>query len=464
MRKSCIWMRIGVLAVLCLSSTSVFSQTYPELVQGDSPLVYWRFSNNLDDAQGQLGLVSPGEPQFVSGPGDGHQAFSSNEGTAWAAQFGVEQLSGLNDFTYEMWINLTGNNEGKIIFERQALTDGEPGSGTHRIRYGDGMLFFEYTGEGVIPETPAVELEDETDAWHHIVLTSNYDQATNTLYVDGEAVFEGEAFLEPIFGGNQDVVYIGSSRSNPEEFIMNGYADEVAIYDYPLTSENVTDHYNAAMLGEYPDVVKGDNPLVYWRFEGNFKDEMDLYDLMPTGANYVEGPGGSPNTALFSRVLNTKAEMLYDGIESFTYEMWINCIFESVQSYILFRRAGSAQHSVIYAYNPDALEFFFLEGSLRPLVNIPNQVDEWHHIVCVNDMDAGQMRIYMDGELATQEDAVAVPGEGNLIVVGGADKGANFNGYIDEMAMYDYALTEEQISTHYAAPINGTSVEHWSLY
>lgn len=454
-----------VLCAVGIASIEVGAQVYSEEVKADQPLVYWRFSNSLNDEMGNVDLQSPGTPVFVSGPGEGHQAFSSNNGTAWAAQFGVEQLSGLENFTYEMWINLAGVNEGKILFERQALTNGTPGSGTHRIRYGNGNLFFEYIGEGAGTDPIEYELPDATDAWHHIVLTSAYDDATNALYVDGVKVSEGSAFLEPIFGGNQDVVYIGSSRSNPEGLIMNGYVDEVAIYDRALNESEVQEHFNATLPTQYANAVKADQPLVYWRFEGNFVDEQGLYNLLPTGANYVTGPKAEGNVALFSRVLNNEAEILYDGIESFTYELWINCIFESAQSYILFRRAGGGQHSVIFAYNPNALEFFAASG-VRPLVEIPNNTDRWYHVVFVNDMEAGQVRFYIDGELATQNDVIAVPGTGSLIVVGGADLGANFNGYIDEVAMYDYVLSAERIREHFEAPMDGdvTTISHWSVY
>lgn len=367
-----------------------------------------------------------------------------------------------------MWINLTGVNEGKIIFERQALTNGEPGSGIHRIRYGEGRIYFEYEGGGDAPDPIEYELPEGTDSWHHIVLTSSFIDISNALYVDGVLVSEGVAFLEPIFGGNQDVVYIGSSRSNPEGLIMNGYVDEVAIYDRVLDADEVVEHFQTGFPEDYPAAVLADEPLVYWRFEEDFSDEQGLYDLLPTGANYVEGPGGTGNTALYSRVLNDEAEILYDGIESFTYEVWVNCIFESIQSYILFRRAGSSQHALIYAYNPDALEFFFAQDpagqNVRPLVTLPNSTDQWYHIVFVNDMEAGQTRFYVDGELALEHESVANPGAGNLIVVGGADLGANFNGYIDEVAMYDHVLSEERISVHYQSPIETTEVLDWSVF
>lgn len=455
---------LALIAAL-LNTVDGNAASYSSEVKADKPLVYWRFSQSLDDEMGNIQLQSSGTPAFVQGPQNGHQAFSSNNGTAWAAQFGVEKLSGLKSFTYEFWVNLKGDNEGKVLFERQALTNGEPGSGTHRIRYGNGKIFFEYIGEGSGTEPIEYEMPDQVDAWRHVIVTSDYDKATNALYIDGVRVSQGEAFLEPIYGGNQDVVYIGSSRSNPEGLIMNGYMDEAAIYDRALDAGEALEHFQASLPNNYPSVVKGDKPLVYWRFENNCKDEQGLYDLLPTGANYVAGPGEAGNTALFSRVLNNQAQLLYDNINSFTYELWINCIFESVQSYILFRSAGGPQHALIYAYKPNGLEFFAANG-VRPMVEIPNKTDRWYYVVFVNDMEAGQVRFYLDGELVLTNDVVASPGAGNLIVVGGADLGANFNGYIDEAAMYNFVLSEERIKTHFQSPIEGTQtgLSEWSIY
>jgi hypothetical protein len=416
---------------------------------------------------GHIDLVAPPAPSFVAGPGEGHQAFSSNDGTAWAAQFGVVELSGLEDFTYEMWINLTGDNEGKIIFERQALTNGEPGSGTHRIRYGgeghEGKLYFEYVGEGSAPDPIEFELADETDAWHHIALTSSYEDISNALYVDGVKVSEGVSFLEPIFGGNQDVVYIGSSRSNPEGLIMHGGVDEVAIYNRVLEEAEVQEHFQAGFPDDYAAAVKGDEPLVYWRFENGFTDDQGLYNLIPTGDVYVPGPGGEGNTALFARVFNTEAQLLYDNITSFTYELWVNFIFESAQSYIFFRNPAS-QNAVIYAYNENALEFFAMDGGIRPLVTFPNETDQWYYLVLVYDSSVPELRIYQDGELVSTTGGAITQGTGNLVVVGGADLGANFNGYTDEVAMYDYALSEERIQTHFQSPIDTTGIKDWSVF
>ncbi|MBN2329143.1 MAG: LamG domain-containing protein [Candidatus Omnitrophica bacterium] len=454
--------RIASLMVMSLFMLPLVSaaQDYSSAVIADGPLVYWGFNNDLSDAMGNIDLDPAASPQFVDGPLDGSLAYSSSDGQAWAASFGTVELNELEDFSYEMWINLSGDNEGKHILQRIGL--GEDNPGENSIIYRNGAVEF-FTSRSDELELPAVvELPDQTDAWHHFVVTYNYQDAVLILYADGQPAYVDEfALLSPFYGGNDFEVYIGASRYNPEENTFNGQMDEIAIYGKTLTADEVASHFAAG--DDYASAVTADEPLVYWRFEENFDDEMGLYDLMPSGVNFVQGPGSAANKALFGRVTSDQAELLYE-MTDFTYEFWFNPINRSSQSYIFFRLAGASQHSVIYAYNPNALEFFFANGNVRPLVEIPNETDQWHHCVVVNDAAANEMRIYMNGELAVSENSSAVPGSGNKIVVGGSDQGDNFNGYIDEFAVYDFVLSEEQITTHFDAPFFSTAVNDWALF
>ncbi|MBZ0255313.1 LamG domain-containing protein [bacterium] len=444
-----------------MSPLTTLSQTYSDVVAGDSPLVYWRFDNDLTDVMGNVDLNPAAAPEFVDGP-IGGSAYSSSQGQAWAAAFGTVGLNGLENFSYEMWINLTGDNEGKYILQRIGLGENSPGENS--LIYQNGAIEF-FTSNAAELEEPAVyEIPDNTDEWHHFVLTYNYQDILLKFYVDGVEVMSNDfAVLNPFFGGNSDELYIGASRRNPEAQTFNGSLDEVAIYGKELSAEEVAAHYNAADADAYSAAVVADSPISYWRFENTFSDETGDYDLIPSGVNFVQGPQSDANKALFGRVTSTAAEALYD-MTDFSYELWFNPINLSAQSYILFRRPGGAQHSVIYAYNPDSLEFFFASGGVRPLVTIPNETDQWYHCVIVNDTVANQMSIYIDGELATTvEGASAEPGDGNLVVVGGSDQGDNFNGYIDEVSIYNYVLSEEQIQAHFNAPIESTGIVEWSL-
>ncbi len=446
-----------LLAVVALPAGA---QTYPEQVATDNPLTYWRFTNDLQDAQGQLNLNPAASPEFVAGPGQGNQAYSSSEGQAWAASFGVEILSGAQDFSYEFWINLKGDNEGKYILQRYA---GGTGGGENSLTYQNGQINF-VGRAGELAEPAVVTLANQTDAWHHLVMSYQYQAATLVFYVDGqEASRTEQAYLEPILGGQDFEVYIGATRINPEGQVFNGYLDEVAIYDKALTAAQAAAHYQAAFPADYAAAVKADSPKIYWRFEGDFNDEVGNNHLLPSGVQFVDGPAGAPNKALFGRVTSDEAQILYN-LDDFTYELWFNPKFKSSNSYIFFRRTGGTQSAVIFAYKTDTLEFFSLSDGTRPAVPIPNETDHWYHCVVVNDTAATEFRIYIDGVLASTTAGLATASDGNEVVVGGSDQGDNFNGYIDEVAVYDHVLTAERIQAHFAAPMNPAGVSEWSLF
>ncbi len=223
------------LALATFVAGSVSAQLYPDKVTGDNPLVYWRFSNDLTDSMGNLDLDPAASPDFVDSPLSGGKAYSSSGGEAWAAAFGAVELMNLYDFTYELWINVSGENDGNYILQRYAGGPEVPGENS--LVYQDGGIGFLRTGPGELLDEPYVELPDNTDEWHHFVITNKYDDARIVIYLDGEVAFEGEALLEPFYGGNDYEIYIGAQRQNPGATVFNGYMDEVAIYGTALTAD-----------------------------------------------------------------------------------------------------------------------------------------------------------------------------------------------------------------------------------
>ena len=87
----------------------------------------------------------------------------------------------------------------------------------------------------------------------------------------------------------------------------------------------------------------------------------------------------------------------------------------------------------------------------------------WHHVVAVRDADAGQNRLYVDGALdvpavnaaydASFGSLTAVLNIGNL---GGA---FYFEDLLDEIALYDRALTEAEILEHYNDGLAGQGID-----
>ena len=79
----------------------------------------------------------------------------------------------------------------------------------------------------------------------------------------------------------------------------------------------------------------------------------------------------------------------------------------------------------------------------------------WHHVVCSIDRD-GYARLYVDGDLDDSVDISAHSSESldndHDFFIGKRDNTATpyyFNGYLDELKMYDHALTSEQVEAIY---------------
>jgi hypothetical protein len=83
----------------------------------------------------------------------------------------------------------------------------------------------------------------------------------------------------------------------------------------------------------------------------------------------------------------------------------------------------------------------------------------WHHIAVIRDGSTDANMIYVDGELAISETLSFVDGFDDTVpinvgYIGFADH-FNFNGHLDELAVYDRALGEDEVESHYLSGLSG---------
>jgi len=93
--------------------------------------------------------------------------------------------------------------------------------------------------------------------------------------------------------------------------------------------------------------------------------------------------------------------------------------------------------------------------------------DTWHHMALVYDAVKGNAKFYFDGELRdyVQGDPYEGPGDGLLadetLNIGDfrdGDGGRMFDGYIDDMAAYDVALSAKQVKAIYDGTYEGQTI------
>jgi hypothetical protein len=237
----------SAVAAEAIASEASFEQTqtwravstdaaYAALVVSDSPVAYYRLGEAsgevIDQMGGPSGTANGTVTRDVTGAlltGD-DGAVTLDGSTGYIDVPDHAALDTGDVFTLEVW--------GK----RDALGPGT--ADTFLLAKGDGGYRLGFNNDGVeiaqkavaIIAISTVQIQDTT-TYHHIVWTK--DGATNVIYIDG--VDRTGPVTDSTIVSTAHPLEIG--RSNE---YFDGSVDEVAIYGYALSPEQVAAHYEAA--------------------------------------------------------------------------------------------------------------------------------------------------------------------------------------------------------------------------
>ncbi|MFA5932493.1 MAG: DUF2341 domain-containing protein [Microgenomates group bacterium] len=344
-----------------------------------------------------------------------------------------------------------------------------------------------------------------TGAWYHIVGT--YDGTTAKVYVNGKQ--EGSQAIQGsgnIYAGNP--YFIGGSTytcGTSQNWHLDGTIDEVKIYNYALTADEVKADFNrgqSLQLGgggnnstyqpqaanqEY--CVPGDTtscaaPVGEWKMEeGTGQTTADTSSNGNTGTFGVNS-GVSTDDPIWAKGKIGKATS-FDGSNDYisvahssnltptgdyTLQAWIKTSstnnhqpviakFNATNpypGYILSIGDYASATGKVSLWVGDWASSYF-NGNTS--VNDGN----WHHIVGV--LNGTAVRIYVDGKL--DNSGTRSPSRANtqgLTIGTRYDNGGVlpwfFNGSIDQVRVYNYARTAAQIAWDYN---KGKPIGHWKL-
>lgn len=457
------------------ASTSLAQSDYASVVLDDDPIAYYR----LDDEG----------PDVTDASGNDNHGVADGEGLEFGAasllpneENGALTLLGdriivpgfekvANGFTVEFLMKL----DAPPAAFSNLVGDGEEG--------GDFNLMVYITPEGVVRPhvntSVGVYARDSAEVLadgmtHHVVSTWDRGSGVHTLYIDGK---EAEVTTGPGFNpfqgdplNSDNPLYIG--RDNREEG-FNGVLDEVAIYDYALSDDDVVEHFAEAfgLLGQsYDEEVLADEPLAYWRLEdisGPAEDEtgsgldaeigpegeilFDQPSLIPPDDGFaIQTIGGSLISPPFEKMNSGFTVEFVTRIDALT-PAFTNLVGDGED-------AGDFSLMIYLAPN----------GSIRPHVNtsegvfavdsVKSIVDgRLHHIASTWNRETGAHALYIDGELAEVTPvAGAAPVTGdplnsdNPIYIGRDNRETGHTFWVDEVAVYDKALDAERVAAHTA--------------
>lgn len=242
--------------------------------------------------------------------------------------------------------------------------------------------------------------------------------------------------------------------------------------------------------GPYAEAVLADSPLAYWRledFEG--PDVREAAENAESSARFEEGiafhlpgvqkVGGAISTAPetpspFSGTEPNRAAHFAGGRivgdvpdlgREYSVSFWFWNSFPSevrpVTGYLFSRgkdgdQLAIGEHLGIGGTSNDTTTgrlFFYTGNEVGEVIDGSTDLAfrDWHHVVLVRNESS--LRVYLDGKPEIEaETAWTLPeGVAPVFIGGRCDNFSNFEGKIDEVAVFGNALTEQQIVTHFAA-------------
>ena len=211
-------------------------------------VAHWKF----DDGSGNIAADSSGNAHngtllgdtgWVDGILDGALAFDGDGDyvdIGKSPDFDIE-----NQITVSAWIKVNA-------FDRNWQAIVAKGDRAWRLQRNVGESTLEFACSGlVVPGTDWGQIFGTTDVndghWHHVA--GVYDEEKIYLYIDGSLDASAEA--PGNIRVNNEPVYIGENSQTPNRF-WNGLIDDVRIYSYALSAEEISEIAQNALLLSLP--------------------------------------------------------------------------------------------------------------------------------------------------------------------------------------------------------------------
>ncbi len=319
---------------------------------------------------------------------------------------------------------------------------------------------------------------DTSDGTNSYDLTVDGDVTNAGIFIGNDSTISfGSLTNSGTFNSTSGTLTVTESVTNTGTFIGNSTAILNLGYDFDNTNGEIQ---GKVIITEGSREFK-DNPLYsdtnlvsYWRFEGNANDEKNLNNGTVSGAT-IKTNGRFGQCYSFDGVddyidFGDDSSLIFDDTDAWSFAQWIKWNGPGGKSIVFF----SGEHTITkifglrisstnqFVFRDEAQTYHsFGSGSSTPYI------DKWAHLVWVAD-GAGHLSLYINGSLFKTLDSVPTAAHIKEIGRGYSNNNYNFSGSIDDVYIFNRALSATEVATLYNAQdkytftnptINGTGVE-----
>lgn len=393
-------------------------------------VAYYPFTGDANDEVGSNNGTINGATLTTDRFGNANSAYSFD---------GVDDIitapiatSNTSNFSLTGWVKLNANNTTQML-----LCNGNSSlNGWGLYLTSNGILNVIHGGLVLSPTSTTLNINQ----WYFLSLVN--DAGVTKVYVNGVSVLS-TTLATPL--PPTSLFYMSSNTINTE--YLNGSMDEVKIYNIPLSAAQVANEYtqnNSGLVAYYP-------------LNGNANDAVGSLNGIVNGATLTTDRFGNANSAYS-----------FDGVDDFiglnsnfgpytelTLSAWYKVTGTSpnLQAIVSSDASGKFVHMQISDASASD-NAVYNDGNGAIILNRPAAVlNVWKQVVIT--AKSGNTRIYENGvciDSSTVTFTTISPA--NLLRIGsGYLNGRFFNGSIDEVKIYNTALSTTQVVNDYNANV-----------
>ena len=251
---------------------------------------------------------------------------------------------------------------------------------------------------------------------------------------------------------------VGDESVDPSGLPLGYFADEAAPAENPYASIVVGE----ASLRMYLRLGESEGALAHDELGGSSGSYEGAIALGAPGAIAADVDTAADFSGGSIRVAD--ATGLDGRASSYTIEAWIQPDVAKGFRWIAGKGESSSSADYLLGITSSGAVRFITQGLANVATSdaLPFDGKRWFHVVGTQDLAAGRVSLYVDGELAASVDLAErdVPG-GTELVIGDRPFGTSqpFDGRIDEFAFYRRALSHGEIRDHFQTARDGASLD-----
>lgn len=291
------------------------------------------------------------------------------------------------------------------------------------------------------------------------LITFTYDGSEVCMYYNGKFIVKENATGTPsITSGNLSIGFMSGRK-----IYYKGKMDDLRIYSRAISSQEITDLYNAGLESNPTLLEKEKGIVAHYEFEDNFEDssiyknngemlsESDSVAFVPA----IVGKGIRLGDGSYIEVRNNDSLNLDQG---FTASTWM--YMDADETMPIFYRLNSSMSS-----NPNSMDYSLvlrkslIDFNYQPFISNTSSksqrlisktafLNKWVHVTLTSDDE--ELRWYINGKLASKVDVGKLdPANANGSLMIGTDGKSFFGGVLDELKIYNYPLTADEVKKEY---------------